>query len=76
MATLPARLRPDKAAGWRSCCHFKLRGAEAPEWTVRVEDGACRVERGLGGRPDCVIEMTAETYVGIETGRVSRRSPS
>jgi alkylation response protein AidB-like acyl-CoA dehydrogenase/putative sterol carrier protein len=71
VASLPARFRPDKAAGWRSCLLLKLRGAEQPEWTVRVEDGACRVAAGLEGRPDCVIEMKAETYVGIETGRIN-----
>ena len=71
VASLPTRFRPDKAAGWRSCLHLKLRGAERPEWTVRVEDGACRVAAGLEGRPDCVIEMKAETYVGLETGRIN-----
>ena len=71
VASLPARFRPEKAADWRACLHLKLRGAPQAEWTVHVEDGVCRVTPGLDGRPDCVIEMKAETYVGIETGAVN-----
>ena len=71
MSSLPARLRRDQAGGWRTCFHFKLRGADQAEWTLRVADGACQVARGLDGTADCVIEMKAETYVGIETGKIN-----
>ena len=71
MSSLPQRLRPEKAEGWQTCFHFKLRGADAPEWTVRIADGRCEVARGLLGSPECVVEMKEETYVGIETGRVN-----
>ena len=71
MSSLPARLRPDTAAAWSTCFHFKLRGADQPEWTVRVAAGACTVTAGLEGKATCVVEMKAETYVGIETGRVN-----
>jgi alkylation response protein AidB-like acyl-CoA dehydrogenase/putative sterol carrier protein len=71
LASLPGRFRPEKAADWRACLHLRLRGAARPEWTVHVADGACSVTAGLEGRPDCVIDMQAETYVGIETGRIN-----
>ncbi len=71
MASLPHRLRPEKVEGWRACFHFKLRGADAAEWTIRIADGRCEVDRGLVGSPDCVVETKEETYVGIETGSVS-----
>jgi acyl-CoA dehydrogenase len=71
MRSLPRRLRPEKTAGLHACFHFKLRGAETPEWTVRVEEESCEVTAGLVGRPDCVIEMKGDTYVGIETGAIN-----
>ena len=71
IGSLPERLRPDRAAGWRAVFHFVLKDADRPEWTVTIEGGGCRVEPGLAGAPDCVVRMSAETYVGIETGRVN-----
>lgn len=69
--SLPDRLRADKIADWRSRFHFRLEGAHQAEWTVSIEEGRCRVEPGLMGEPDCVVEMGADTYVGIETGAVN-----
>jgi len=71
VGSLPQRLRPDRAEGWRAVFHFVLSGAERPEWTVVIEDGRCRVEPGLEGAPDCVVRMSADTYVGIESGSVN-----
>ncbi|MGE5235112.1 MAG: acyl-CoA dehydrogenase family protein [Acidobacteriota bacterium] len=71
IASLPGRMRPDRAEGWTTCLHFRLRGADEPEWTVRVADGQCRVAKGHEGNPSCVVEMKADTYVGIETGAVN-----
>ncbi|MFH1176851.1 MAG: acyl-CoA dehydrogenase family protein, partial [Acidobacteriota bacterium] len=71
MRSLPRRLRPEKTVGLHACFHLKLRGAEMSEWTVRIEEERCEVATGLGGRPDCVIEMKEDTYVGIETGAIN-----
>ncbi len=71
IGSLPERLRPDRAEGWRAVFHIVLKDAERPEWTVTIDDGRCRVEPGLAGAPDCVVRMSAETYVGIESGRVN-----
>ncbi len=71
VAGLPERFRPERAEGWRARLHLRLAGAGQPEWTVVVADGTCTVEEGLAGRPDCVVDMDADTYVGIEHGRVN-----
>ncbi len=68
LRSLPARLRPEKAEGWEGIFHFVLRGGDKPDWTVIVEDGACRVEEGLHGEPTCTVRMPAKTFIGIETG--------
>lgn len=67
--SLPARLRPEKVEGWGGTFHLVLAGDAKPEWTVTIEDGACRVEEGLHGEPACVLAMPAKTYVGVETGK-------
>ncbi len=71
MTSLPQRLRADKAEGWDACFHFRVRGAEVPEWTVLVAGGECRVTQGLAGNPNCTVEMKEETFIGIGTGVVN-----
>ena len=73
MRALPARLRSDRAAGWRSRLHFRLRDSAQPEWTVEVEEGECRVQEGLRGEPTCVVVTREETFLGIALGRTDPR---
>ncbi len=69
--SLPRRFRPERREGWRATFHFVLKGAEPCEWTVRIADGGCTVAPGLAGEPDCLVRMSAGTYVGIESGAVN-----
>lgn len=69
--SLPGRLRADKAEGWKSTFHYRLKNSEHPDWTVRIENGACTVEEGLAGSPDCIVEMKEETFLAIETGKMN-----
>jgi alkylation response protein AidB-like acyl-CoA dehydrogenase/putative sterol carrier protein len=69
--SLPRRLRHEAVEGWTARFHYLLAGASAPEWTVVIDDGACAVEPGLKGEPDCVVEMDEATYLGVETGQVN-----
>ncbi|MEW6757254.1 MAG: acyl-CoA dehydrogenase family protein [Acidobacteriota bacterium] len=69
--SLPGRLRADKVEGWKSVFHYRLKNSERPDWTVRIENGACTVEEGLGGAPDCIVEMKEETFLAIETGKMN-----
>jgi putative sterol carrier protein len=69
--SLPQRMRAGKSEGWQTTFHFKLSHCEHPEWTVRIEGDSCAVNEGLSGTPDCVVEMSGETYIGIETGTVN-----
>jgi len=65
--SLPGRLRADKA-GWQGVFHFELAGGEPGQWTVEIAGGACRVEPGLKGQADCLVQMDAATYTSIEQG--------
>jgi len=65
--SLPGRLRADKA-GWQGVFHFELAGGGPGQWTVEIAGGACRVEPGLKGQADCLVQMDAATYTSIEQG--------
>ena len=71
IGSLPVRIRPDKAEGWQAVFHYKIKGAEKPEWTIFIDGADCRVEEGLAGTPTCTVEMKEATYIGIETGTVN-----
>jgi len=71
LRSLPARLRPDHAAGWNAVFHLDLLGATESLWTVRIADGRCMVEAGLHGTPDCVVKTREKTFLGIEDGTVN-----
>jgi len=70
MTSLPARLRSDRARGWRGVFHCTVRESASPEWTVRIDDGTCEVDRGHRGRADCRIEMSEKTFLGLESGKI------
>lgn len=69
--SLPGRFLPEKAEGWKGVFHYRIKGAEKPEWTVTVEGGRCEVEEGHRGTPDCVVEMKEETFLAVETGKMN-----
>lgn len=72
MRTLPQRFRPDRMKGWSGTFHWDIRGADEPEWTVRISEEGCDVQLGLQGEPDCIVRIGAKTFVAIEVGE---RSP-
>lgn len=71
MRALPDRLRPEKARGWNTVLHYRVSGADKPDWTVRVADGRCQVAEGLEGQADCVVRLDERTYRGIATGKTN-----
>ena len=74
MRSLPGRLRPAGARGWNATFHYRIHGAPKPEWTVSIDHGSCRVDEGLQASPNCTVQMSEETYLGIEGGTVDPRA--
>ncbi len=70
-ASLAERFRPDKVEGWSAVFHYRLADCDHPLWTVEIADGRMNVSEGLKGEPDCLVEMSAQTYLGIETGTIN-----
>ncbi|MEW6363979.1 MAG: acyl-CoA dehydrogenase family protein [Acidobacteriota bacterium] len=71
---MPQRFRPEKAEGWRTLFHYKISGSASPEWTVQIDGSSCHVTEGLAGQPNCVVEMSESTYLGVETGAVNAQA--
>lgn len=69
--SLPGRFSAEKAEGWKSVFHYRIKGAEKPEWTVKIDGGTCTVEEGHHGDPDCVVEMKEDTFLAVETGKLN-----
>jgi len=67
--SLPGRFRPERVTDWSGVFHWEIRGAERPEWTVRIDAGGCEIQEGHAGQPDCTIRMGHKTFVAIETGK-------
>jgi alkylation response protein AidB-like acyl-CoA dehydrogenase/putative sterol carrier protein len=67
--SLPARVRPEKTAGWKSRFHFRFEGSAHPEWTVVLDGGSVTVTEGLEGSARCVVQSSEKVYLDIETGR-------
>jgi uncharacterized protein (TIGR03083 family) len=56
----PANFRPNRAEGFEVTAIYRLSGAGAGEWTLRIADGVCKVESGTTAHPDVVLEANTE----------------
>lgn len=71
MRSLPGRLHPGATRGWEATFHFLFSHSGQPEWTVRLDGESCTVTEGLSGRPDCVVETSESTFLGIAAGTIN-----
>lgn len=69
--SLPQRLKPGNGAGLDLIYHFKISGDHGGDFTVRVKDGVCTVDKGLNGEPKCEITATDTVYEDVELGRTN-----
>jgi acyl-CoA dehydrogenase len=67
-ATLPARFKAEKAKGKNLNVHFQFTN---DMFTVNIQDGNLKVEKGLQGNADCLVETDDETYINVETGKMN-----
>lgn len=67
----PALFRPEKAIGLKALALYRVTGRVAGEWSMRIENGACRVAYGSSGAPDVTVEADAEDLVVASQGRAA-----
>jgi NAD(P)-dependent dehydrogenase (short-subunit alcohol dehydrogenase family)/acyl dehydratase/putative sterol carrier protein len=68
MMLLPKAFSPQKAGTWKANIHFET-GTEGT-YTILVENGACRVEKGGKGTPTARVKADADTLIGLFDGSV------
>lgn len=71
LESIPRRFRAEKALGYSAVFHFDIYGEEDLQYTVNIENGACRLQTGLVGKADCVIGTKSSIYVDLETGKAN-----
>lgn len=71
MHALPGRLRPEKVEGWNTTLHYRVTGADKPDWTVSIAEGRCAVAEGLNGASNCEVRLDERTYRGIASGKIN-----
>lgn len=71
--SLPQRFRPERIEeeDVNAVFHFNLSGPHGGEFTVAIKEGACWVNDGLHGEPNCIISAVDSVYEDIELGRMN-----
>jgi DNA-binding HxlR family transcriptional regulator len=73
LEALPWLLREERAQDVTLTFEIRLTGAGGGVWTVRIEDGACRVEQGFAERADVRYTAEARVWCGVALGFVDGR---
>jgi uncharacterized protein (TIGR03083 family) len=66
-----ASFRPERAVGLQATVAYRLGGVAGGEWTMRISDGQCSVERGPSADADLTIEADVEDLVAAALARAS-----
>ncbi|WNJ18893.1 CoA transferase [Pontibacter sp. G13] len=69
--SLPERFRANRVHNWKAVFHFDFVGADALKKTVSIGDGTCQIDEGWFQTADCVVQISPEDYVKIETGSLN-----
>jgi len=68
---LPARFKSDQAEGIDFIVHIMASGIQGGDFTIIVNNSTCTVNEGLTETATCTVKTTAETYVGMENGKIN-----
>ena len=71
LESIPARFRAEKAIDYNAVFHFDIYGEENLQYSVTISNGACKLEKGLIGKPDCEISTKSSIYIDLETGKAN-----
>lgn len=68
---LPARFKPERAAGLEAVFQFDVSGDGGGTWHVTVADGACTVAEGPADAPGVTVAVSAEDWARIVSGSLN-----
>jgi DNA-binding HxlR family transcriptional regulator len=73
LESLPFLLREERAEGADVTFEIRLTGEGGGVWTVRIEDGSCRVQSGFAARADVRYTADARVWCGVALGLLDPR---
>ena len=74
MTRLGGALIPAKAAGLNASIQLNLTGAQAADWVVAIQDGACRVSQGTDRAARLTVRADSGDFIKIFSGQMDGMS--
>jgi len=68
---LPARFKPEKAAGIDVVAQINVTGLEGGSWTVSIKDQKLQVIEGTHSAPTLTLKMNENDFMDLVNGRLS-----
>ncbi len=69
--SLPYAIEPEWTRGHHFTVAYQLVGEGGGTWRVEVDDGAVRVERGLGESPDAIVRIRYSDWLALLSGELT-----
>lgn len=69
--TLPARFKPEKAAGVDTVAQINVTGVQGGNWTVVIKDQKMDVIEGVHPSPALTLKMNDNDFMDMINGRLS-----
>jgi putative sterol carrier protein len=68
---LPARFKPDKAAGINVVAQVNISGPEGSSWTVTIKDQKMTVTEGVHPNPELTLKMNPTDFLDLVNQKLS-----
>ena len=68
---LPARFKPEKAAGIKVIAQLNVTGPEGGNWTVILKDQKIQVAEGTHVAPTLTLKMNENDFMDMVNGKLS-----
>ena len=68
---MAGRFRADRAAGTNAVIQYDIAGEGGGTWNAVVRDGACTVSQGPGTNPNLTVQMAAQDWLDMLSGKQS-----
>jgi putative sterol carrier protein len=68
---LPARFKPEKAAGIKVVVLINVSGTEGGEWSVTINEQKMQITEGPHASPDLMLTMGLTDFMDLVNGKLS-----
>ena len=68
---LPARFKPEKAAGIDVIAQLNISGPEGGSWTVTIKDQKIQITEGVHPAPILTLKMGLSDFLDLVNGKLS-----